>query len=215
MKRFTPSFQGRPWNGDRVLHVYALPDQDTDAALLALADACHAAMAPYPIRALGNDQLHLTVEMITDATADAIGESEREVLVEALREKLAAAEPVHTEIGHPYSNRAGVLFDVWPDQDLLNVRALVRDAVREVRGDDAVLHDGGRPHMALGYSWDTADSDPLNSTLRAITPRRVPVTISRLYLLDVTFTQQPLADGHSSCDISWTPIAALPLGRGN
>lgn len=108
MKRFTPSFRGRPWKGDRVLHVYALPDPDVDAALLALAGACHTAMAPYPIRALGNDQLHLTVEMVTDTTADAIGESEREVLVEALREKLAAAEPVHTEIGHPYSNRAEV-----------------------------------------------------------------------------------------------------------
>lgn len=69
--------------------------------------------------------------------------------------------------------------------------------------------------MAVGYSWDTADSDPLNSTLRAITPRRVPVTISRLHLLDVTFTQQPRADGHSSWEISWTPIAVLPLGRGN
>ncbi|MFZ3475493.1 hypothetical protein ACODT4_41480 [Streptomyces sp. 2.9] len=69
--------------------------------------------------------------------------------------------------------------------------------------------------MALGYSRDTADSDPLNSTLRAITPRRVPVTISRLHLLDVQFTQQPLDGGHSSWDISWTPITMLPLGRGN
>ncbi|WP_327416417.1 hypothetical protein [Streptomyces sp. NBC_01233] len=147
--------------------MYALPDQDTDAALLALADACHAAMSPYPIRALGHDQLHVTIEMITDATADAIGESERGVLVEALREKLAAAEPVHTEIGHPYSNRAGVLFDVWPDQDLLNVRALVHAAVREVRGDGAVLHDCGRPHMALGCARLVIDRAGLSNSLRA------------------------------------------------
>ncbi|WP_327416405.1 hypothetical protein [Streptomyces sp. NBC_01233] len=81
-------------------------------------------------------------------------------------------------------------------------------------GQDVGQRSAANPTYKLGYSWGTADSDPLNSTLRAITPRRVPVTISRLHLLDVTFTQQPLDGCRSAWDISWTPIAVLPLGCG-
>lgn len=56
MKKWTPSWQSRPWkHGLRARHVYALPEKDTDHELLALAAVCRDAMAPYPIDLQSDD----------------------------------------------------------------------------------------------------------------------------------------------------------------
>lgn len=67
---------------------------------------------------------------------------------------------------------AGAVLDVWPDTQAVALQQRVRTAIRAARGDGALLHDGGRLHMSLGYSYAAANSDPLNSRLRSITPLR-------------------------------------------
>ena len=213
MKRFIPQFQGRDWpDGARVLHVYAVPDPTTDTELLKLAATCRPAMASYPIAVLSDELLHITIEMVADTSADNINADGRGVIAAALRKHLASSNPVEIVLGSPIVNRAGALLDTWPDDELVAAQITVRDALREVRGPAAIQHDGGRMHMSLGYSYDTADSDPLQSALRRISPSHARFRVSALHLLDVQFRERQQPDGRRGWEMSWEPVATIPLG---
>jgi hypothetical protein len=60
-----------------------------------------------------------------------------------------------------------------------------------------IQHDGGRHHMSLGYSWDTASSDTLQSALRRIAPSHAPFRIAHVYLVDVQFRKRARAHGEA------------------
>lgn len=215
MQRFTPAFQGTPWpEGLEVLHAYLLPREGTDDELIGLARQCAPVLAAYPIDAAcpagtsGPGTLHVTIEMVADAPAAGIGPGETGRLVDALRHELASVRPFTTELGPPIGNRAGALLDVWPDHDALALQARVRAAILAARGPAALQHDGGRLHCSLGYSWADADSDPLNSALRAVTPRRASLRVDTLHLLNVRFTTAAATGGWR---IAWQPVAEIPL----
>ncbi|MGP4115299.1 2'-5' RNA ligase family protein [Streptomyces sp. 4N509B] len=216
MKRFTPHFQGRPWvDGLEVIHAYLVPRAGVDDELIALAHACRPALLEYPIDLACPPEvgdpgtLHVTVEMVADAPAADISAGERTDLVHALRERLADVSPFATELGPPIGTSAGALLDVWPEDEAEELRERVRAAIRETRGDVALQHDGGRLHCSLGYSYDAADPDPLNSRLRALTPRRAPLHVDSLHLLNVRFE---VAKDTGGWRLSWEPIAEIPLG---
>jgi hypothetical protein len=214
MKRFTPQFQGAPWpDGARVLHVYAVPDPAADPRLARMVSECREAMRPYPIAEIGDETLHCTIEMVADTTADRITAAERDELLAALREHVAAAGPLEVTAGSPMANHAGALLDLSPDTGLVDVRERVRAAIREVRGSGALLHDGGRPHISLGYAWAEASSDALQTALRRISPSRAPVRFSSLQLLDVQFRQHPRPDGQTAWELSWQPVGVIPLAN--
>lgn len=215
MERFTPRFQGQQWvDGMEVTHAYLLPQAGIDDELLALAHACRPVLLSYPIdlaspaQASDPGTLHVTIEMVADAPTADIGPAAQRALVDALRTELADVAPFTTEVGPPIGNRAGAIMDVWPDAQAVALRERVRAAIRTARGDAALLHDGGRLHMSLGYSYGTANSDPLNSQLRAITPRRAPLSVDTLYLLNVRFAIAPDTSGWR---LSWEPLAEIPL----
>ncbi|MFE6779052.1 2'-5' RNA ligase family protein [Streptomyces sp. NPDC057702] len=217
MQRFVPRFQGRPWvDGMRVLHVYVVPREQGDDELLALARACAPLMADYPIDPqLPADQpgpglLHMTLDMLADAPSTEYDAADRHALADALQRALKHVWPFTTELGPPIANRAGVVLDVWPDAEIEAVTDRVRAAIREVRGDAALRHQGGRPHMSLGYSHDTASSDPLNTALRNdLASRRAPLRVDRVHLLDVRWSLSPdTARWH----MDWEPVAEIPLG---
>ncbi|WP_406303642.1 2'-5' RNA ligase family protein [Streptomyces sp. NBC_00885] len=216
MERFVPRFQGHPWvDGMRVLHAYIPLRPGVDDELLALVHTCRPAMAGYPIDPLfpadpaDPGVLHLTVEMVADATATDIGPAERTALADALREALSGVSPFETQVGPPIGNIAGVVLDVWPDEAVLNLQEGVRTAIRKTRGDTALQHSGGRPHMQLGYSYGAASSDLLNSVLRGLTPRRAPLRVGSVHLLDVCFAIAPDTGGWR---MTWEPVAEIPLG---
>ncbi|MFJ7279760.1 2'-5' RNA ligase family protein [Kitasatospora sp. NPDC098663] len=213
MRQFVPSYRGAPWpDGASVLHVYARPDR-SEPALARLLAACAQAMAPYPITPQ-NELLHCTIEMIADTTSDTITEPDRAALTRALTRHLRDTPPLHLTAGSPIANSAGALLDLHPDGDLLALRERVRQAIHETRGPGALLHHGGRPHLSLGYAYDTASSDTLQSALRRISPSHVPLTIDAVELLDVTWTRQPRPAGLSGWTMSWTPVATIPLPSG-
>jgi hypothetical protein len=214
VRRFVPQFQGTDWrDGVRVLHAYLVPDLSVDGELGQLAAACHQAMRAYPIVLLGDGQLHATVEMVADVTADRITGGDRRALVEALRKHLGDAVPFQATAGSPISNLHGARLELSPDAPLVDLKGRVRDAFREARGPDVIRHDGGRPHISLGYSWDTADSDTLLSALRQITPSHAPFHVTRVHLLDVQFREHARDDGATAWAISWDTVATIPLGR--
>ena len=91
----------------------------------------------------------------------------------------------------------------------MTLQGRTRAAIRATRGDAALQHNGGRIHCSLGYSYDSASSDRLNSALRAPTPRRAPLYVDTLHLLNVRFE---IAQDTGGWRLSWEPIAEIPLG---
>ncbi|WP_188302200.1 2'-5' RNA ligase family protein [Streptomyces sp. CBMA123] len=212
MEKFVPKFQRSPWpDGARVLHVYAVPNLQVDHQLARLVGECRKAMLPFPITPIGDGTLHCTLEMVADTTADKITAEERGALLGALRKHLADAGPLEITAGSPVANRVGAFLDLSPDDGLLDLRERVRAAIREVRGPGALLHDGGRPHISLGYSWATASSDELQTALRRISPSHAPVHVSGVQLLDVQFRQHSRPNGQTAWELSWELVAELPL----
>lgn len=200
-----------------VIHAYLLPRAGIDDELLALAHAFRPALLAYPIdpaypaQAGDPGELHVTIEMVADAPTAEIGREEQQTLVNALHKELADVASFDTEVGPPIGNIAGAVLDVWPDDRAVALQERVRAAIRTTRGDAALQHVGGRLHMSLGYSYDSASSDSLNSRLRAITPRRAPLHVDTLHLLNVRFAIAPDTGGWR---MTWEPLAEIPLGGG-
>ncbi|MCX4666466.1 2'-5' RNA ligase family protein [Streptomyces sp. NBC_01381] len=212
MKKWTPSFQSRQWrDGMRVRHVYALPESNTDTELLALVEACRSSMASYPIDLQRDDLLHITIAMDTSVPADQMSQQDTVVFVAALRKELAGIPAFRVMCGPPIANKAGAVLDVFPNDELDGLQGLVWKALLDARGPSAVLYETGRPHASIGYSYDAADSDPLQSTLRAITPRHAAWTVSRVHVLDVAYHHNKLPDGRSAWQMSWERVAEIGL----
>ncbi|MEJ8652802.1 hypothetical protein WKI65_33250 [Streptomyces sp. MS1.AVA.3] len=218
MEPFVPKFQGRPWvSGVRALHVYVLPRPGVDDDLLAMAQVCRPILAGYPIDPQCGSEpddaglLHLTGEMLADAPAAEYDEAARAELANSLSAELSYVAAFTTEVGPPIGNIAGVVLDVWPDEDAVALIERIRAAIRKTRGDVALQHSGGRPHISLGYSWGSASSDPLNSELRnMVIPRRATLFVDRVHLLDVAWTLDEELGGWR---MTWEPVAEIPLGR--
>lgn len=217
MEPFTPKFQGRPWvSGMRALHVYVLPRPGADDELLGMAHACRPILAGYPIDPQCGGEpdeaglLHLTGEMLADAPSAEYDEAARAHVVNALRTELAGVPAFTTEVGPPIGNVAGAVLDVWPEADTVALIERIRTAIHTTRGDQALRHSGGRPHISLGYGYGSASSDPLNSELRSkVVPRRATLFVDRVHLLDVAWT---LDEGLGGWRMSWEPVAEIPLG---
>ncbi|MGV9884808.1 hypothetical protein [Streptomyces sp. NPDC003006] len=216
MEPFVPQFQGRQWvDGLRALHVYVLPRPGVDDDLLAMAKACGPLLAGHPVDPqYGGDGdaglLHLTGEMLADAPSGEYDQAARADLADALHAELADLAPFTTEAGPPLATVAGAVLDVWPDDEVLTVIERIRAAIRKTRGEAALQHSGGRPHISLGYSYRVASSDPLSSALRnKITPRRASLHVDRVHLLDVKWA---LDDDLGGWRMTWEPVAVIPLG---
>ncbi|MEU8954908.1 hypothetical protein AB0C93_11445 [Streptomyces sp. NPDC048518] len=217
MEPFVPKFQGHPWaSGMRALHVYVLPRPEVDDGLLGLAEACRPILGGYPIDPqCGSDPsdaglLHLTCEMLADAPSTEYDEAALDQLTGALRAELSQVPAFTTYAGPPIGNIAGAVLDIWPETDIVSLIERIRSAIRKVRGDEALQHPGGRPHISLGYSYGAASSDPLNSELRnKVTPRRAPLLVDRVHLLDVAWTFDTELGGWR---MTWEPVAEISLG---
>ncbi|MFI9829649.1 hypothetical protein ACIHIX_18390 [Streptomyces sp. NPDC051913] len=212
MKAFSPTFQGREWkSGSGALHLYVRPEP-TDREFYDLAAACRAVMGEYPIWCVPDDLVHITIEMDAAAPSSGISTDERRSLIAALKARLTRIKPFTVLCGSPLAGRTGTVLDTHPDQGLVALQNLVRNALWEVHDTAAISSGGGRAHASLGYAYDSADSDPLQSALRRITPSHAPLTVSRLHLLDVRWTAHPRPEGGVRWEMDWDPVAVLPLG---
>ncbi|WP_328844873.1 hypothetical protein [Streptomyces sp. NBC_00258] len=213
MQPFTPSFRQQDWeSGVRALHLYVLPDPAVDSDLFTLISECRTVLHDYPVWCLPDDLVHITVEMDAYAPSTGISTDERARLIAALKARLTGVEPFTVLCGSPIANRTGAILDTYPDLGLSALRNLVRNALWEVHDRPAITDSGGRGHASLGYAYGNADSDPLQSALRKITPSHAPLTVSHLDLLDVRWTAHPTPDDNVRWKMSWDPIARLPLG---
>ncbi|WP_340375706.1 2'-5' RNA ligase family protein [Streptomyces sp. SS7] len=212
MKQFVPTFRGQEWeSGAGALHLYVRPEP-VDREFHDLAAACREVLGDYPIWCVPDDLVHITIEMDAAAPSTDISTTERTRLITTLKDRLTRIEPFTVLCGSALANRTGAILDTHPDQGLVALQNLVRSALWEAHDTSAIAHEGGRGHASLGYAYDQADSDPLQSALRRISPSHAPLTVSRLHLLDVRWTAHPRADGGVRWEMDWDPVAVLPLG---
>jgi hypothetical protein len=148
------------------------------------------------------------MEMVADAPTAEISPAAQRDLIDALHKELTDVRPFVTQLGPPIGNKAGAVLDVWPEGEAVALQERARSAIRTTRGPRALQHDGGRLHCQLGYSFRAANSDPLNSRLRAVTPRRAKLRVKSLHLLNVRFAIAPDTGGWR---LSWEPLAEIPL----
>ncbi|MFD8379049.1 2'-5' RNA ligase family protein [Streptomyces sp. NPDC059679] len=211
MKRFVPRFRGEPWpKATRVLQIYGLPDLTRHPALQTLVDGCHTAMKDWPTHPV---PLHITLEMITDAHAQDINDSERKDLIDSLHEHLANATPWTGLAGPPITNKTGALLDLHPDPGLENLHERIRAAVHAVRGPRSTQYDVLPAHLSIGYAHSRACSDTLQSALRRVRPSHAALTIDTVDLVEVGFDQVPVAEApRTAYAIHWNSIATITLG---
>ncbi|GAB7189283.1 hypothetical protein ATKI12_9114 [Kitasatospora sp. Ki12] len=179
VEKFVPKFQGAPWpDGARVLHVYAVPNLQADLPLARLVSECRGAMSP--TRSPRSATARCTAPSRWSPTPPPTRSPRRSATTSSPPCARTWPSPARWR-SRPVSDRQpgrGVP-GPSPDERLVDLRERVRDAIREVRGPGALLHDGGRHHISLGYAWAEASSDALQTALRGISPSHVPSASAR------------------------------------
>ncbi|WP_274036231.1 hypothetical protein [Streptomyces sp. MMBL 11-1] len=98
-----------------------------------------------------------------------------------------------------------MIADLHPDDQLAALHRAAREAIRTVRGDDAVRYPWGLQHLTISYARGEASSDDAQRILRRVRPSHAPLHVTEVQLVDVT------ADSTSKT-ITWEQLAAIPLG---
>ncbi|MFD0273483.1 2'-5' RNA ligase family protein [Kitasatospora sp. NPDC127111] len=215
MKAFHPTFGTKPWpDGLRVLQVYALPDLPEGSALRTLFVGLRKALAGLPVEPLSDDRAHITLDMITDAPAAAIGTAERAELADRLRAEVAGLGPIALQAGSPIAYRTGVRLDLHPDDRLAVLQHRVRAAVHRVRGAESTGYPLGVLHMTAGYAIADTDSDELAQIVHRVRPGHAPFTVGRIVLVEVSWRRVVPSGGDEPVwRIDWDTIETVPLDR--
>jgi hypothetical protein len=208
MKPFQYQHADSDWNAeDTLLHVYVTVDVNENPELAALIQGGREALKDFPVSHVEDRWLHITIDQITDRPAALIPQHERDTLAAGLTESLAGFAPFEITIGSMLSYHSGLIADCHPDEELAVLHRRVRDAIRAIRGDDAVRYPWGVQHLTISYATEEASSDDAQRLLRRVRPSHAPLRIDAVHLVDV-------AADHEAKTITWDHIASIPLGGG-
>ncbi|MGY0459217.1 2'-5' RNA ligase family protein [Kitasatospora sp. cg17-2] len=213
MKAFHPTFGTRPWpDGLRALQVYALPDLPEGSALRGLLAGLRKVLAGLPLVPVPDERAHITLDMITSASADAIGHAVRDSLAERLRTAVADIGPVLLQAGSPIAYRTGVRLDLHPDDRLAVLQRRVRTAVHEVFGADAAGYPLGVLHTTVAYAAADTDTDQVAQIIHYVRPGHATFTVSRIALIEVYWQRVPTPGADlPGWQICWDTHAVVPL----
>lgn len=206
MRPFTFSHAGRPWPpGLTLLHVYVVADLARDRKLAALVDGCRAATGGEPLAHVGDAWLHVTLCQIA-VPAHEVGGDQRAALATRIGQRLAGVAPFTITVADPSCVPAGVLLGIADGAEpLAEVRRRVSTAAGMVLDPALISGNEGTLHLTESYAYGEADDDRIQARLDRVQPRRAPVHIDAVHLVDVATDQQAKA-------ISWAPVASVTLG---
>uniref|UniRef100_UPI003F492253 2'-5' RNA ligase family protein n=1 Tax=Amycolatopsis sp. CA-096443 TaxID=3239919 RepID=UPI003F492253 len=194
MRRFTYEFGDRPWpSGRGVLQVYALIDLDENPELRALVNAVRKVVRPdgeaqpvLPFSPVADEHLHVTLDLVAGRTIEQIPQGWQDALATGLQAELAGVPAFRGLAGSPLAYNGSIVIDVGTAAPLIDLQARVREAIRRLFGDDACTWRQSKPHVSTHYCHaDDVESDPIQRALRQIDPGVVPLTITRLALVNV------------------------------
>jgi hypothetical protein len=150
--------------------------------------------------------LHVTVQAVWHRPAAGVPPRERARLIDALADAALQVPPFRLQAGSLLAGAVGVVADLHPDDPFDDLHSRVRDAVREVCGDDAVVKDSRPAHMAIGYAVADTDGDEVQTRLRRdVRPGHAAMTVEAIHLVEVT----PDPEHGLFC---WKYIRRIPIG---
>ena len=185
------------------LHLYVIPDPHE---ITPLVDLYRGVIDQFEFLSPVRDEwLHATVQMIDGPPAREVTPDQGAELETRLRDQFGQLPPFTMTAGGAVANRSSVVLDLTPDRDFTEIIHRSRTVIRDVLGENAIKYSSCRPHITLGYARGPGDSGVVQSNLRNATDRRATLTITEVWLVDVT--QDPMLH-----EYRWDEIARVPLG---
>jgi hypothetical protein len=203
----TPALTWQP--GETRLHVYACPDLNVDRELADLIGVAREVMAQFPPQIMvpvDDAWLHATVSMVSMPAAS-LDAPTRVRLAETLVAAVVGVPAFQLTAGPALCGTGGVVLDLsgdQPGQPWDQLSTLVRRAILEVCGPQALRYNAGAPHISLSYAASHADSGPVQGRLRQAVRARAPFSVNEIRLLDV----HQDAEAHL---YTWQSLARIPL----
>jgi 2'-5' RNA ligase len=144
--------------------------------------------------------LHLTTQGV--GFTDEVSGPDIEAIISSARARLSALPPARVTLGPARVTPEAILLDVAPTENLIAVRAGLRQAIGDV-WTAGRIPDGGEwtPHVSVAYSHSTGPAEPYAQAL-ADEDDRAECVISAVELIIL---------GRDSHLYEWTPRAGIPL----
>lgn len=184
------------------LHVYVIPDL---AQIKELVDIYQGVINEFPfISPVPDEWLHATVQMIGGVAARDVTAQHRAELETGLRQQISSLAPFEMTVGGAIASGSGVVLDLTPDDEFIDIIHRTREVIRDVLGDASVTYSSARPHITLGYARAQGDSGVVASKLRRATDQRATLTVAQVSLVDAIQDRE-------RHQYRWTRLADFPL----
>ncbi|PSK96221.1 hypothetical protein CLV63_112103 [Murinocardiopsis flavida] len=197
------------WNaGERVPHIYALPelDREENAAFANLVRRHRDILTDrftHMVAPVQPAWLHATVQMVGAPGQAPLTAPRRAALIERFTGAFTGT-PAFTTVAAPSAGGSGAVLDLDADEAFAALTDTATQVIREVLGTDAVSYQPSAPHITTGYCHTAGDSGDVASALRRSRPARAPLRITRLALVEVIQD----ADAH---EYRWNELAGISL----
>lgn len=200
-------YGAEPWpEGITTLQLYAPVDLTLNPELAELLPRWRAALDGAPVGLVQDKDLHVTLDMISDAPGGNITPAERTALADTIRHALVDMPAYRGRIGGALAYRSGAVLDISPAEPLRHLHMTLRRAIHEVRGPDSTKFQPSKAHVSLAYATGTANSDIYQSKLRKIDPNNAPLRLDEVQLVELNMD-------HDAGQVWWTTVASFPLAK--
>jgi 2'-5' RNA ligase len=207
VERFEFRYGSAPWPaGVSALQIYAPLNLAQNSVLAGLLPRWRAALTGAPVALVPDDQLHITLDMVTDAPAGDIPAHERAQLVDVLAAVAAGRPAYRGHAGGALAYTSGAVVDVSPAEPLRQLHLVLRRAIHAVRGPDSTGYRVPKAHISIAYAKAAADSDRYQSRLRQVDPNGAPLHLDEVQLVEVGVDQ-------AAGQLRWTTVASFPLAK--
>jgi len=147
--------------------------------------------------------LHLTLQGV--GFADKVSPADLDSIVTATRRRLEAVAPFSVTVGPAIVDIESLQLPVRPADNLRQLRNVLRDAIKDVWGEDSLpAFPDLNPHISLGY-WNRAvPAEPLRDRVAKFGEQSTQLYINEVSLIDLNRDQL--------C-YQWTPHITVALGN--
>lgn len=200
-------YGAEPWpEGITTLQLYAPVDLSANPELAELLPRWRTALDGAPVGLVQDKDLHVTLDMISDAPGGDITAAERTALAEAIREALVNEPAYRGRIGGALAYRSGAILDISPAEPIRKLHLALRRAIHTVRGPNSTQYRVPKAHVSIAYATGTANSDDYQSKLRQVDPNNAPLRLDEVQLVELNMD-------HQAGQVWWTTVACFPLAK--
>jgi len=214
MRAHVPEFGDEPYPDDGTVQVYAPIDlalnPELAAALPTWRTRIEEATTGYEVAVVGDDKIHVTVDVWTGFSAGQITRPQLETVATRLRGDLAQSPAYLGAAGPALAYGSSIRLDICPAAPLIKIQRQVHHGLAAERGPAAARWRQPKPHISQAF-WRDREvcGEPIQRALTQIDPAHVPLRIHELVMAVVLFNRSA-ATGEDY--FQWHTVARIPLG---